>query len=501
MEGLNEGAKNVLFLVGLKGIKEDGAQVIKYINLIQQKCKNTNAIFYDEQRVCRDHNDPTDRTNERMAIINHSDTSHLQLQEQWLSQAGIVFLVDMTFGAHEASGVLSKNSLLVLEHLSRPLLQIFCLHSVSMLEMFSSEKDNMSRSVISALTKSFQDISIIHMIGDPKQVLRLMSWSVGVLSGLTKGLMMKAPGSSCRSSCVDLEDSNQANDDMEMTQITSYSVSEVFYPLFAPGIVLPEGSNKSMSDTEASMDVADTMLSMSSPERRNMGNKRYYAQLYQPMLSQDASGPKALSTNSSTSRSLKRSHTLASTRECINTAEKSELSTSDTQHGRPLRRSISEKAAPSHPPRPPSYSKSGKESIMVEDNFSNESGSFGWASWRSDGNDRDSQCYSSPQSLPDSQRSHFRHIFSQEDSSSRLSDLHDTKADDVDVASNECSEVISSRRCNSSVVDLSSRETQEQIEKSKSESKKLDRQLSFLTSSQATALQEDTSSFSFMSGL
>jgi hypothetical protein len=120
--------------------------------------------------------------------------------------------------------------------------------------------------------------------------------------------------------------------------------------------------------------IADSMLEMSSPERRLLSMKRYR----EDSTGVDLSGLDSNSSSNyrgSSGTALKRSHTLATIRESPGPATTGYSHVGDRsgqippQHGHGLRRSMSEgKTVPSHPPRPP-VALSGSSSSRIQGGY------------------------------------------------------------------------------------------------------------------------------------
>lgn len=179
IEKLSKGKTQILFLVGLSDDHPLPSQhTVSHIRQIQQCCPKVNVIFFQNHPNCildrddvlidkdddneqtsndnnnnnnnsKKNNNLTDEvssfdhssmmnmdTNNREHIIDSNQSSTSSILHDWLKASQLIFMIDMFFSVSTSSGELSNTTHTILQYVSTCLqseLQIFCLHSVSML--------------------------------------------------------------------------------------------------------------------------------------------------------------------------------------------------------------------------------------------------------------------------------------------------------------------------------------------------------------------------------
>jgi len=395
---LSAGSSNILFLVGLSEENPSSSQHLLYhISQIQKKCRQVFVVLFVNREddvtsssnsssssgdSCRSSSIDTSSLNkDQVIVIDCSQSSKSPILQHWLKLCKYSFLIDMYFSIEKATGQLSPTTSDILQHFSASQAdsKIVCLHSETMLHHNKNERGSGKRKKkqndaklandpaklqgIKTLTSAFEGLTISHMVGDPQQVLSLMSWSVDTLHHLSHDVMRMSPPEAVERGADPTESTS-----VTLAPVGTYSlhcVSEVFLPLLKHslngGVAQPQHSPESSTQHTHSMSsIADSMLEMSSPERRHHSMKRFR---------EDDSGQQ-LSFHSYTGgasehggTALKRSHTLSTIRETSSPATSVDQSRSGSSGGGPqtlplqghaLKRSLSEgKAVRAHPPRPP----------------------------------------------------------------------------------------------------------------------------------------------------
>jgi hypothetical protein len=213
IEELSKGKSNILFLVGLADEDRASTQhIISHITPIQKVCPKVHVILF-QNHECSPNNkiinknddddndvgvgslDVSSLNSDRVHVIDSNQSSHSVTLHEWLKISKVIFMIDMFFSVMASSGELSTTSYTILHYLSscQSDLQIFCLHSVSMLYQNQQQQETQhikkktmdshllsnhathnntddGNSGMTNLTNAFQDVSIIHMVSQVKSI-------------------------------------------------------------------------------------------------------------------------------------------------------------------------------------------------------------------------------------------------------------------------------------------------------------------------------------------
>lgn len=198
IEKLSKGKSEILFLVGLSSLDSSSHRIVSHISQIQQCCPKVHVIFFQNHSNDNesDENDIFDSSSisntDRVHLIDSNQSSTSPRLHDWLKMSKLIFLIDMFFSVSTSSGELSNTTHTILQYVStcQSDIQIFCLHSVSMLYQNQNSignKTNKKKKVLDSsilsnnhtrnshnnmdinkgitnLMNAFQDVSIIHMV-------------------------------------------------------------------------------------------------------------------------------------------------------------------------------------------------------------------------------------------------------------------------------------------------------------------------------------------------